>query len=86
MKVLHLISGGDSGGAKTHVFSLMDKLTKKADVTVVCLMRGVFYEEILERDVRVLLYEQRSRFDLSVLNKLLTLIREEGFDLVHAHG
>lgn len=86
MKVLHLISGGDSGGAKTHVFSLMDKLTQKADVTVVCLMRGVFYEEILERDVRVLLYEQRSRFDLSVLKKLLTLIREEGFDLVHAHG
>ena len=36
--------------------------------------------------MRVLLYEQRSRFDLSVLNKLLTLIREEGFDLVHAHG
>lgn len=86
MKVLHLISGGDSGGAKTHVFSLMDKLTQKADVTVVCLMRGVFYEEILERDVRVLLYEQRSRFDLSVLNKLLALIRDESFDLVHVHG
>lgn len=86
MKVLHLISGGDSGGAKTHVFSLMDKLTQKADVTVVCLMRGVFYEEILERDVRVLLYEQRSRLDLSVCRKLLRLIREEKFDIIHAHG
>ena len=86
MKVLHLISGGDSGGAKTHVFSLMDKLTKKADVTVVCLMQGVFYQEILERDVRVLLFEQRTRFDLSVCGKLLKLIADEGFDIVHAHG
>ena len=86
MKVLHLISGGDSGGAKTHVFSLMDKLTKKADVTVVCLMQGVFYQEILERDVRVLLFEQRTRFDLSVCGKLLKLIEDEGFDIIHAHG
>lgn len=29
MKVLHLISGGDTGGAKTHVFALLRALSKK---------------------------------------------------------
>ena len=28
MKVLHMISGGDSGGAKTHLFTLLDELKK----------------------------------------------------------
>ena len=28
MKVMHLISGGDSGGAKTHLFELLDKLSE----------------------------------------------------------
>ena len=86
MKVLHLISGGDKGGAKTHMFALLDEQCKLCDVTVVCLMRGVFYEEILERDVRVVLMEQKTRFDLSVVNKLRDMIRNEGFDIINAHG
>lgn len=28
MKVIHLISGGDSGGAKTHVHSLLQNLSR----------------------------------------------------------
>lgn len=86
MKVLHIISGGDSGGAKTHMFALLDELCKIADVTVVCLMRGVFYEEILKRDVRTLLFEQKSRMDFSVCKKLSQLIEDETIDIVNAHG
>ena len=29
MKVIHLISGGDTGGAKTHVLSLLQKLNEQ---------------------------------------------------------
>ena len=83
---MHIISGGDKGGAKTHMFALLDELCKIADVTVVCLMKGVFYEEILERDVRTVLLEQRTRFDFSVKNKLEKMIKQEGFDIVNAHG
>jgi len=35
MKVLHIISGGDSGGAKTHVFSLLGELKNRIDVKIV---------------------------------------------------
>ena len=30
MKVIHLISGGDTGGAKTHVHSLLQNLSRSA--------------------------------------------------------
>ncbi|MBR5506053.1 MAG: polysaccharide pyruvyl transferase CsaB [Clostridia bacterium] len=86
MKIMHMISGGDSGGAKTHLFSLLDKLTSKCDVVVACLMRGVFYNEILERDVETVLFEQKNRFDLSVLKDIRHFMAERGIELLHVHG
>lgn len=69
MKVLHLISGGDTGGAKTHVFALLRALTKRADVKIVCFMRGTFFDELADIDVESELLEQKNRFDLSVIKK-----------------
>ena len=34
MKVLHIIGGGDVGGAKVHVLSLVKELTSYIDVTL----------------------------------------------------
>ena len=86
MKVLFLISGGDSGGAKTHLFALLDSLKHKCTVKMVCFMDGVFYQEILERDIDTVLLRQHSRFDMSVLDEIKRMVEEEGFDIVHCHG
>lgn len=86
LKVMHIISGGDKGGAKTHMFALLDELCRIADVTVVCLMKGVFYEEILERNVKTILVEQHTRLDFTVCKKIERMIRDGGFDIVNAHG
>lgn len=86
MKILHLIRGGDSGGAKTHIFTLLDELKKYAECEVVCLIPGVFYREILEKDIKTTLFPQKSRFDLSVLGKIKKLIRDDGIDILHVHG
>ena len=45
MKVLHLISGGDTGGAKTHVHSLLAGLTPRMPVKMVCFTEGPFAQE-----------------------------------------
>ena len=45
MKVIHLISGGDSGGAKTHVLSLLQNLNKTITAQMVCFRDGPFAEE-----------------------------------------
>ena len=47
MKVMHLISGGDSGGAKTHVHTLLQSLSRTpgVEVTMVTFMEGPFTDE-----------------------------------------
>lgn len=86
IRVLHLISGGDSGGAKTHVFSLIDKLKDMAFVRVGCLTEGVFYGELTEKDVESVLFCQKNRFDLSVVDRIAKMIQDEHFDVFHVHG
>ncbi len=85
MKVLHLISGGDTGGAKTHVFALLGALKNRADVKIVCFMKGVFWDELQELGIPCELIEQKSRFDLSVLDRLKELC-DDGVDVIHCHG
>ena len=44
-KVLHLISGGDTGGAKTHIFTLMKGLRGKVETKIICFIKDTFYDE-----------------------------------------
>jgi len=81
-----MISGGDKGGAKTAVFSLLMALGEKIDITVACFTEGVFYQEVQELPVKSVLFKQRFRYDLTILRRLARYIRAEGFDIVHAHG
>lgn len=86
MKVLHLISGGDKGGAKTHLLSLLCGLKELISVKLVCFMEGDFSEEMRSHGVDTLVLSQKSRFDMSVLEKLKDIVVNEKFDLVHCHG
>ncbi len=86
MKVLHLISGGDKGGAKTHVFTLLEALQEDISIRVICFMEGVFYQEIKTMDIPSMLIKQRYRNDLTIISKLVAHIRSEQYDLIHAHG
>lgn len=86
MKVLFLISGGDSGGAKTHLFALLDSLKEKCTVKMVCFMEGVFYQEIMHKDIETVLLMQKNRFDMSPMSEIERMVKEEGFDIVHCHG
>ena len=61
MKVLHLISGGDSGGAKTHVHSLLQNLSKRIDITMVCFMEGPFSQEARELGIHTIVLPGQDR-------------------------
>ena len=86
MRVLHLISGGDSGGAKTQVISLVSALERYIDVKIVCFMAGDFYHDAVAQGLDVELLAQGARQDLRVLRPLARLIEEGGFQVIHAHG
>ena len=80
MKVIHLISGGDVGGAKTHVLSLLAELQKEITVKLVCFCEGPFADDAraLGIDTTVIPSPFRS---LSVLRKLIS-----EYDVIHCHG
>jgi len=86
MKVLHMISGGDKGGAKTSVFSLLTALNEEIDITIACFTEGVFYQEVQELPVKSVLFKQKFRYDLSIVRKLKKYVKQEGFNIIHAHG
>jgi len=45
MKVLHLIGGGDVGGAKSHVLSLVRELGKHINVKLISFRTGAFADD-----------------------------------------
>lgn len=83
MKVLHLISGGDSGGAKTHVLSLLKDLNKSITAELVCYMEGEFAREARELGIPVTVIDGGFRAGLSGTRKI---IKDGGYDIVHCHG
>lgn len=84
MKVIHLISGGDTGGAKTHVYSLLMNLSSRIGITMVCFTDGPFVEEARALGIRTEVFRGRNIF--RTLHKLEALIQKEGCDLIHCHG
>lgn len=86
MRVLHLISGGDTGGAKTHVITLLQELKQKIDIELVCLSEGVFFEEAKKSGIKAKLFEQKSRLDYTSIRELVQYLQSQNFDLLHCHG
>ncbi len=86
MKVLHLISGGDTGGAKTHIISLLKGLNKLMDAKVVCFIEDTFYFDAKKEGLNIEVYKQKNRADMSVVNRLADEINNDGYDIVHCHG
>ena len=84
MKVLTLISGGDTGGAKTHVHSLLAGLTPKIQVKMVCFTDGPFTQEARALGIDTQVIADKNL--LSTLRKLVALVKADGYDIIHSHG
>ena len=84
MKILHMISGGDVGGAKTHVLSLLSGLKKEHEVQLVCFLEGEFARDARTLGIPTLVYPSRN-LNL-VARQLKALIRQRQFDVIHCHG
>ncbi|NLY45264.1 MAG: glycosyltransferase [Tissierella sp.] len=86
MKVLHLISGGDTGGAKTHIISLMKGLNNLIDAKIICFIEDTFYTEVKDANIDIEVFEQKGRLDLSVIARLEEEINNNNYDIIHCHG
>ena len=84
MKIMHLISGGDVGGAKTHVLSLLRELGKDHKVKLVCFIDGPFAQEARDLGIPTRILKHKSIFGLR--KEILECVRRGGYELLHCHG
>ena len=78
MRVVHLIGGGDTGGAKTHVLGLLKELNRHIDA------QGEFSEDAKKMRIPLHVIATGNPFaDLPHLKKLLAQNRP---DVLHCHG
>ncbi len=84
MNIIHLISGGDVGGAKTHVLSLLAGLGKTETVRLVCFLEGPFAREARELKIPTTVITDKNLF--RARKQILSMIQQEGFHIIHCHG
>ncbi len=84
MKVIHLISGGDTGGAKTHVYSLLTNLMQRGvTVQLVCFIDGPFADGARALGIPT---EVLRRSFFGSVGHLRSTIRAGEYDVLHCHG
>ena len=84
MKIIHMISGGDVGGAKTHVLSLLAGLNKTETVHLICFTNGPFADEARQLGIPTTVIADSSL--LRTGKRILAMIRHDGYQVIHCHG
>jgi len=84
MKVLHLIGGGDIGGAKTHVLHLVKELGKYIDVKIVSFRQGTFADDAKQMDIDIEVVKNGNV--IKDIKRVAQIVREGGFQIIHSHG
>ncbi|MCA9765819.1 MAG: glycosyltransferase family 4 protein [Carnobacterium sp.] len=85
MKVLQVNAGLEEGGAKTHIISLMSQFQTDT-VELLVLEEGSVAKEARLIGITVHVLNQRSRYDVTIVNRLADFITSNQFDVVHTHG
>lgn len=85
MKVLHLNAGAETGGGMVHILSLLNGLNRE-EFVLGLLEKGVMEEKAHAAGIHTVTFEQSSRYDLTVLSKMISYIKTEKIDILHTHG
>lgn len=86
-KILHIIGGGEVGGAEQHVLSLIKGVDPmRFDLQLICLTQGPFSDLAIKNNIPTQTFPMRFPLDLTPLPPLVRWIRQHEIDLVHTHG
>lgn len=87
MNILHIISGGEVGGSKTHLLTLAQTLKfNHIKNIIVCFIEGELYHEAMNLGLDVRLIKQKVRFDISIISDIKKICVGEDIDIVNCHG
>lgn len=86
-RVLHVINGGEVGGAEELVLTLMKLLDPaKYQPFLLCLCHGPFAALVSQQGFMSGTIAMKHRLDLSTINPLREYIQQHHINLVHTHG
>lgn len=87
IKILQTIRQGKVGGGETHVLELCTHLDKnKFEPVVLSFTDGEMVEELQKRNIRTKVIYTETAFDRNIWKKVTAFVKEEQFDIIHAHG
>ena len=84
MRVMHVMGGGDVGGAKTHIMNMVTGLAERNAVMLLSFRAGPFADEARERGIDVRVIERLS--PLRAARAMRDLVDEFQPDIIHCHG
>lgn len=84
MKVIHIIGGGDVGGAKVHVLSLVKELSSQIDVKIISLRHGQFAEDAAKMGIDVDVV--KSTNIVKDIIQVIKIVKAFKCDIIHSHG
>lgn len=86
IKVIHVIGGGEFGGAEQHILDLLTVMKQHGvQGKVVCFYEASFSQALRERGIPVTVLDY-GRFDIRLARGLRKLFHQEKPDLIHTHG
>ena len=87
LRVLHVIGGGDTGGAMTYLLPLLSGLRREGcDAQLLCLGAGGLAEEAARRGLPVEVLPMANPWDVRVLPYIRRRLNSGAWDAVHTHG
>lgn len=86
LRIAHIVSGNDTGGAMTHIVTLAKALKEECELTLVVIRDGAIVREAERLGIPVkIIGSSGAKQLLSEVNQLGTYAKSQ-FDLIHTHG
>ena len=87
IRVLQLIDSLDIGGAERMSVNIANALASVGVKNFICATRkGGDLENMLDKDIELLILDKRSTLDIKAILKLVKYIKENDIDIIHAHS
>ena len=84
MRVMHVMGGGDVGGAKTQIMNTVTGLARRNEVMLISFRAGPFADEARERGIDVRVIERHNPFRAA--RAMRDLVDQFRPDIIHCHG
>ena len=84
MRIMHVMGGGDVGGAKTQIMNTVTGLSRNNDVMLISFRAGPFADEARERGIDVRVIERHNPFRAA--RTMRDLVDAFKPDIIHCHG